>query len=93
MNWQAFVNAVADGLADEVVGNGVAGEAVFGEEGPFLFNVIGFGEGATVPAYIPSRAICVASSMLLKGGNGGFQLGFNGGIRPDAGMPLAGAGL
>ena len=42
----AFVNAVADGLADEVVGNGIAGEAVLGEEGPFLFDVIGFGEGA-----------------------------------------------
>ncbi len=42
----AFVNAVADGLADEVVGNGIAGEAVLGEEGPFLFDVIRFGEGA-----------------------------------------------
>ena len=41
-----FVNQIAHGLADEVVGNGVAREAVFGEERPFLFGVIGFGEGA-----------------------------------------------
>jgi hypothetical protein len=40
-----FINQIADRLADEMAGNGVAREAVFGEECPFLFGVIGFGEG------------------------------------------------
>ena len=42
----AFVNQIADGLADEVGGNGVAGEAVLFEERPFVLEVIGFAEGA-----------------------------------------------
>ena len=39
-----FVNQIADGLADQVRGNGVAGKAVFGEQRPFLFDVIRFAE-------------------------------------------------
>ena len=50
VGWQnslvPFVDQIADRLADEMAGNGVAGEAVFGEQGPFLFGVFGFSEGA-----------------------------------------------
>ena len=35
----AFIDIVADGLAYEVIGNGVAIEAVLIEEGPFIRDV------------------------------------------------------
>ena len=41
-----LVNQIAHGLPDEVRGNRVAGESVLGEQRPFLFYVIRFGEGA-----------------------------------------------
>jgi len=40
------INQIAHGLPDQVGGNGLAGEAVFGEQRPFLLDVVPFGEHA-----------------------------------------------
>jgi hypothetical protein len=42
----AFIDEIAHGLADKMGGNGETFQAMFGEQCPFLFDVIGFGEGA-----------------------------------------------
>ena len=50
IGWQngfvPFINQIAHRLSDEMRGDGVAGETVLGEQRPFLFAIIGFGECA-----------------------------------------------
>jgi hypothetical protein len=42
----SFVNQIAYGLANEMIGNGVTRQAILREQRPFLFDVIRFGERA-----------------------------------------------
>ena len=51
----AFVDEVADGLADEVVGNRVTGEAVVGKQFPFFLHIgLAGGSGIDIEVIAPA---------------------------------------
>ena len=54
LEMQAFVDAVAHGLADKVVGTGEAVGAVIGEELPLVFEVFRIGGGIDVEVVAPA---------------------------------------
>ena len=85
----ALVDAVADGLADEVVGNRVAGEAVVLEERPFVVDVFFGGDGGLdVEVVAPAGELeAVVTHFFGEGG----ELG-EGKVGPLAGEEGDGAG-
>jgi len=85
----ALVDEIGDGLADEVVGDGVDLEAVLFEEGLFLGAVVGLGVGAGhLEVVAPAGEL---KAVIAEGGGLGGE-GFEGEIGPLAGEEGDGAG-
>ena len=57
----AFVDIVADGLADEVRGDGVAGEAVLGQQFPLVLAVVLVAEGGVTGFFIWLKEILITT--------------------------------